>query len=337
MSLQIIRMDLREAAEIAEALYSGSADMTVFQSPEYLRLTGKGFLPKHPFRAWLSTPVNYLLTDGGCPVALAPLLETRRHLYIRGAFTGAGHLNFIYGDAFSREHCQALIGRLKTDYPGKTLRFDRLSEKTRLAVYLREMYADIRPQKNVCVSIPVPSAYDDWFGGLHKGVRQNIRTMYNRLAADQITWSVQTAFNSLVPEKAFRDILRLFAKRAAEYKHLNGTIFFPLLYVLKRNDPVVRYIRDSSRSSYSIAYINGKPAACCCGFVCNDGRFLIPRLSIDSAYNRYSPGGLMISEIMKKICSENPFSIRELDLSRGAEQYKYRYGGIDHYNVEMEI
>lgn len=61
----------------------------------------------------------------------------------------------------------------------------------------------------------------------------------------------------------------------------------------------------------------------------NDGKILVPRLSINMDYRRYSPGGLLINETIKYISLKE---FREFDLQRGDESYKYNYGGTDYQN-----
>ena len=59
---------------------------------------------------------------------------------------------------------------------------------------------------------------------------------------------------------------------------------------------------------------------------------IVPKLAIDSDYSFYSPGVIMISEYIKKLCSNNNNNEYYIDLSRGDERYKTVLGGIVYYN-----
>lgn len=70
------------------------------------------------------------------------------------------------------------------------------------------------------------------------------------------------------------------------------------------------------------------------GFISNhDNVAVIPRLAINSAFNVYCPGGLLITDTIKWLIENS--SVRNLDLSRGNESYKYVYGGTEHYNFDF--
>lgn len=74
-------------------------------------------------------------------------------------------------------------------------------------------------------------------------------------------------------------------------------------------------------------YIDGQLAAFLSGMT--DGvRLVVPRLSINDEYRRYSPGAMLISEAIKMLASQS--TIRVLDLSKGEEPYKYQLGGRIH-------
>lgn len=80
--------------------------------------------------------------------------------------------------------------------------------------------------------------------------------------------------------------------------------------------------------------IDGTLAAFMSGLV-KDNVFVVPRLSINNEYRRYSPGIILINEAIKYFISDTKITI--LDLSQGQESYKYNMGGKEHYTYEFRF
>jgi CelD/BcsL family acetyltransferase involved in cellulose biosynthesis len=104
--------------------------------------------------------------------------------------------------------------------------------------------------------------------------------------------------------------------------------------IVKESDPVVRYMMNGRAITYSLVRIDGKLAAAMCGFLNQDGSWVLPKLAINMDFSRYSPGGILINESIKYIY-ENQIPITNVDLSRGEERYKYIYGGKQHLNYRF--
>ena len=62
---------------------------------------------------------------------------------------------------------------------------------------------------------------------------------------------------------------------------------------------------------------------------------MIPFLAINSRYSQYSPGGILITEEVKKMIMQHQMGY--FDLSRGNEKYKFDYGGTLHTNHWYEF
>ena len=105
-------------------------------------------------------------------------------------------------------------------------------------------------------------------------------------------------------------------------------------WFLKTQNFATRYYRFSPNALTMILYIGGKPAAFLSGLF-NDARLIVPRLSIDQEYRRYSPGMLLVVEAIKYL-QENT-KIRTLDLSHGTESYKYQLGAVEHFSYRFVL
>ena len=67
----------------------------------------------------------------------------------------------------------------------------------------------------------------------------------------------------------------------------------------------------------------------------NSKSVIIPRLSINDDFLKYSPGIVLINETAKKL-AENK-NIDNLDLSKGDEQYKFSMGGEVYYTMNFDV
>ncbi len=80
--------------------------------------------------------------------------------------------------------------------------------------------------------------------------------------------------------------------------------------------------------------MNGIPSASLMGFI-RGGRLYIPRLAINSDFSFYSPGMVLIRELVDYTVRSPELST--IDLSRGDEKYKYAVGGEEYCTVEFVV
>ena len=106
--------------------------------------------------------------------------------------------------------------------------------------------------------------------------------------------------------------------------------------LLKTKDSLTKALLEYRDKLFSGIFLNNVLVASLNGVVSNDGKAIITRLSVNKEYGVYCPGGLLINETIKTLCNGKN-TIKSLDLSRGGEQYKYDYGGVEHYNYTYII
>jgi CelD/BcsL family acetyltransferase involved in cellulose biosynthesis len=83
-------------------------------------------------------------------------------------------------------------------------------------------------------------------------------------------------------------------------------------------------LRYHADAAHAMIYIDGELAGFMSGYL-KDTRWIIPRLSINSDYKFYSPGIILIDNVVKYMF-ENGLTI--LDLAKGDEPYKFQMGGV---------
>lgn len=81
--------------------------------------------------------------------------------------------------------------------------------------------------------------------------------------------------------------------------------------------------------------INDTLGAFMVGYVNNDNAsVVVPKLAINDCYRHYSPGIILINETIKQLITRG---IKELDLARGTERYKFVMGGALYHTLNTEI
>jgi hypothetical protein len=327
-------------------LFSKNDSATPYQSFEFQNFTGKGKPQRRDlFRLLGIREFNLVLYSDDRPIAIAPLLIKKQRgsymVYMRGHFTTADHLDFIH-NGWSYEDMRFLLDYIKSKLGKVTFHFDRIPEHFVTCGYLERYFSDAKIEKNECYAIPVPQNYDEWLGGLSKSVRQNLRTAENRLHKDQVDFNLQFIIGSCVKNAVYSDMLAVYADR---FLVKNGIDFGFFRGVVKKIlsgylalDKMSKWLQIADNNFHAILYLNGEVAAFASGLVFKDGRLLTSRLNILSKYARYSPGGLLISAIIRhvtKLKMSGELSINKMDLSQeGAKQnsYKISYGGELYYN-----
>lgn len=183
---------------------------------------------------------------------------------------------------------------------------------------------------NVCID--ASEGYDAWYGALTKSTRQNIRTAYNRMKTDEATMDFVFYRGQRLPGKLLNGLIDLYCSRHASRYDVQ-TSGAKKLY-LRYLDFSTACLRSFEDNFCAVLYINGKIAAFLSGMVEKNGTsVVVPRLSIDNQFSRYSPGVLLINETIKGFAGQS--SLCRLDLSKGVEGYKLSMGGQMYYTYDI--
>ena len=328
----------KDLKTIHNQIYNNNKLLTPYQSYEFLSKIKLGKNDRNPFETFGYKEQNFVLFDEKeQPLAIAPFYSKKKNgkynVLFRGYVSSAGHLDFIYKSNFSYDDYIYMMNEIKKYYKTGIINFDRISEKSSIYKYaLQEK--KFHMESSVLVTIKLPSEYDEWFSGLSKSVRQNVRTSYNRMKKDGIDFNYLLYYEEAPQGKTEKDIVKLFSRRLCDHSKINSKFVEKVLYYLKRKHPMTLGIIKHPKYVGATLYIEDKLAAYFEGFITNDNRILVPRLSINIDYGRYSPGGILINETMKKIINDKKIS--EFDLQRGDEPYKYSYGGVEYQNFEWK-
>ena len=334
-----------DLSPIWHEFYQKNQKATPYQSYEFLTFTKRGKPYRNDlFRLLGVREWNLVLYRDENPVAIAPLLIKKQRgkykVVLRGHFTAANQLDFIYDD-ISYDDFKFLMDYIKSKLGRVSFLLDRISEKTVTCEYLKKYFSLDCIDEEECYAIPIATDYDEWLKGLSRSARGNLSTYCNRLEREGLEWSVDVYCGRRIDKKLYRKMMYVYVDRFVEKNGINLGIFRRpvacLLQAFLMCDRLTRWMSREADSFHAVLSIGPDVAAFASGVCCRGGRIIVSRLSISTAQSRYGPGGILISSILRYIIAQNKsgaMDIKELDLSQGGHggmSYKQTYGGQVHY------
>lgn len=299
-----------------------SEEMSIFQSSEMQRCFFTNSLAYSlPKRMW---PCTISVLNDDVPVLIFPLLTNGSTAELAGHANGMCELSPIYfknSEENLREYLRFFLDA--SDYGEYTL--TKLRGSSPLCRILNDGIAgyEISAASGDNVLIDFSQGYDAWFQSLSKSTRQNIRTAYNRLEKDGKNLRVEVSGGEQLSHAMMGKLLDIYIKRHNERYHVK-TSAMKSIY-LRYMDFSTRALIKSPSAFHIYIYISDEIAGFCSGYIDGDS-FVVPRLSIDNDFSRYSPGYLLLAEAIKRF-SVSGSGVHIVDLSEGAEKYKLDLGG----------
>lgn len=252
--------------------------------------------------------------------------------YLLCDIQGSGAAGCIYNPSLTEKEIEECLDAI-FDKLGDKIKFQRIKADNPLCSYLKKREDKYREQPaTVCVSIPIPTKFEELFATLSSSNRQNIRTAYNRLNRDGQSYELKI-FNTAeaLGSKERDEIMTLYLKRLfnkyKKPKRFETSIRKFKYYHIKHD---TRSLFSLENAFHAILYINGKAAGFFSGMSDRgNSTIVVPRLAIDIDYRFYSPGYILLCETIKQLAEQG--NIKTLDLSRGDEKYKLDIGGEIYY------
>jgi hypothetical protein len=247
----------------------------------------------------------------------------------------AGCADLIYPADLMQEEFDTALTLIGKDLNDPLFVFNKVNKNSQMNDFLQRGGMDIhKSDQSICMEIPVEKSYSTYWEGLRKSACANIRGAHNRLISDGCAWEVKLLQGDKLSSGTIRKIMDIYIKRRSEFEYegLRGIL---LGFAKRHLNPVTKALKSSNNSFCAILEIDSIPAAFTAGFERSGGRIVLTFLAIDSARGRYSPGGILITEIMKQLHAQQ--SHTSLDLTRDNEAYKYRYGGKEYFNHNYEF
>ena len=308
-------------------LYASNSALSPYQDFDFMQIAYvySRFSP----RRFDLKPIFYEISDAaGETLLIAPLYIRRgmrqKTIYLFGDFVATSYLDMIYGPDLSLENFKGAMKKISEDLRWPVFCFNKINERSRLNDFIRTAYGDslhIHPKP--CVEIPFSEDYDAYFQGLRPSTRHSVRKAHRRIERAGLELRIEISQDGPVDKELLDKMMNLYNKRAAE-RIKNPLLSVPLGIAKKKINPMTLALGSLKHAFGSILYLDDKMAAICAGFHRRE-RIVLFYLGIDSDFGFYSPGGLLITETLKKLSSQGRFDV--FDLTRGDEPYKFVYGG----------
>lgn len=319
-----------------EKIWNDLYSKMLTQTSQYMQYDFQRIYKKHlkigKQRAGMKYRV-YVVYDNNEPKCIIPLIckSNGKDYYLAGDLCSTGCLDFIYDPELSVNDMSEVLFLLRI-IRGGILHINKMQKNSLVFQSILSFFPDVSYREQKCVKICFGEDYDNYIKKLSKSVRQNIRTAHNRLNREEKAESYEYYYGkNILNDKEF---LKLYHKRANEKNSTNRNILIEK--VSDTFNPITRALKEMDNAFTSVFRIDGTIAGVMQGFIGKDNRsVIIPHLAINSEYSVYSPGALLISETIRYLISDT--SVRELDLSRGEEKYKYSMGGIEYSIISTNL
>lgn len=276
-----------------------------------------------------------VFNDSGKVVFIFPICkEKNEKLHVLGSKECFDYVDAFYLTDDAKEigkAWQELLHYLSEHYPGKTLNWKFLGDESLSWYYLKKNgVIDSAKANSTIYSVRIFKAqsHEEYFDHLGKKAKQNVRTAYNRLNRDGHDYNMKAfqkgdgSLDSAEGKKVFSKCLDVYIKRQTE-KYGKNPLYSSVSY--RHFNYVTKSIQEENGIILAL-FIDGEIAAFMGGYVnANSESIEIPWLAMDEKFAFYSPGMILVNEVMKYLHETD--ALNTLDLCRGTEKYKLDMGG----------
>lgn len=331
--------DLDRLKEIWTPLEAGE-DMTTFQTLEWNRLLIKEW-EGWQLHALYSEVYVYAAFEGRKPVMLLPVIVytmttstkwfgSRKGVYILGHGSYSDYMTPLYR-SFSAEAFEAICAAIRREFPGHAICLNSVRADTQLAAYLIEKGTEHKVS-SVSVSVKKLNSIEDYRASLSAKTRSNLRQAERRMAKDNMDYSIE--FCGMVKDPLLlKEMVDIHVKRMLTKNTKHGDLIHVMsAYVRKayrqyrdyHNNIIAMSMQENEASVLVLVRLNGQLAGYDYGLR-EAGAVQFLQTCFDETYKFYSPLFKGIYGIIVKSYEDE--AIREIDLTRGDEDYKFKLGG----------
>ncbi len=337
MGVSVIN-SIESIKDLWNELYEGNSEYSFFQSYIWMEKVEKRFLGRRMFK-YPEKQVVYLVVDDRF---IAPLCvdESHKNIEMLGIDSSSDYLSFIYKDS-DVENMSYYIKSLIEYYKGYHFILERLNQNNRsckcLISVLNERNMTFEVKESTCVAIQINNGEGTFIQNCTKNARHSYNQSINRLGREGHIYRTEFLYGC-IDERKSKDIYELYLKhreiqsnKAGEKisgKRKLANIARKTLLPQTNIDVLTEY---SAQHPLWLAciYIDDKLAGFWEGDESNDRETVcMARTAMAEEYYWYKPGTILMVEFIEFL--KNKY--RTLDLTRGDEEYKFRFGGVPHYN-----
>ena len=344
--------DLKDFKSEWERLQMGN-DMTAFQGYEWNVLLCEEFF-SYSYNRLLCELWIYEVVNDGKRLLIAPLIVQKHSLklswagrkkgiYILGIGSYSDYLNLIY-DCYEEDVFILLRTALDADFNKIPLYINNLREDTKIQIELQDRFESY--DKIVSVYVDIPNNKEDYLSLLSKNTKQNLRTAFNRMEKDGLEYTLEY-YSGQIDKLDVID--RLFMLHTARMKtksnkyegsgihKLSGQLLMKNKSRKEKQYNIVRSSMQRMKNSLTvIVKCNGIIVGYLYGLT-DHNTFRVMHNSFSEEYKFYSPMFRGSFDFILQEIEQQQFGLRQIDFTRGTEEYKYRLGGKElacfHYKV----
>lgn len=331
--------DLDRLKDVWTPLEAGE-EMTAFQTLEWNRLLIKEW-EGWQLHALYSEVYVYAAFEGREPVMLFPAIVytmttktkwfgSKKGVYLLGQGSYSDYMTPIYR-SFSAEAFEAICAAIRREFPSYSICLDSVRADSQLAAYLIEQGTEHKVS-TISVSVKKRESIEDYRASLSAKTRANLRQAERRMAKDNMDYSVE--FCGRVKDPALlKEMVDIHVKRMLTKNTKHGDLIHVMSsYVRKayrqyrdyHNNIIAMSMQENEASVLVLIRLNGQLAGYDYGLR-EAGAVRLLQTCFDETYKFYSPLFKGIYDFIVK-CYETE-TIREIDLTRGDEDYKFKLGG----------
>lgn len=316
---------------------SGNKNMSVFQSYDWLNIAFNECKNNILKRFLYDLEIAFLKRNNELQaIAILEVNKKKKYIKILGDDVSSDYIDILYKQGCTKADIEFFFKKIlqitKMDkFYFINLPVDSLSHEV---LKNNNFFTQFREEK--CVHIDLKyNDYDEYFKHLSKKTRQNIRTGFNKLKKEGFAYNTKI-FKGTIDSTIAMECQKIYETRRKKLNSNRKNLGYRV-YNLRRKislffyNHMVEAMKTNNNAIVVIFYINNEIAAFCHGQFGNKMDISFMQVSINEKYRRFSPGMLMLNELIKNMFENKDFeNYNIIDLTRGQEDYKYRLGGIEH-------
>ena len=330
--IELKRCPFGKLRDIWLSLESDNPNLTAYQSYALSERVLKTYIPyriinrENPF--FLTA-----CTEDGDVLAIIPLATSKDGIVSFGYSQSMPVYDIIWKKDADGKLMEQCLDKLIESYPN--IIFNRIRKDTALYDYLSARYESVWCDN---VAIDVKDTRDEWYNGLSKSNRQNIRTAYNRARTDNIPFEFRLAPGKDITSSEASKIMDIYVNRR---KGFSDGLSKPKELMIRHCHYNTSAMRTLDSSIVATLWSNGTLAAFWAGYLSPAGESVtVPRLAFNPDLAHYSPGQILINETIGALHEKYP-KVKVFDLSSGSEKYKFDMGGVGYdtyiFNTEKKL
>jgi len=250
---------------------------------------------------------------------------------------GLDYLDFIVSSEVNKEQAlKSTVSYLmsnKNDWDVISLSELRKDSKDLIISMLNELGIEYALSEcSTCVRVALPDNWEDYKKSLGRSTRKDLNYDENRLdKAFNVDFAVR-AENTQDLSEMVNELQEIHQNR---WVQAGGKGAFYQGWMKSLDGDIVKGCADRGVLRYFALYVDGRPVAGLSGFSLRDIIYThTMSVSMDEKYRKFSIGNVLLQKALKWSI-ENGYRI--FDLSRGDEQYKFKFGGKAYSNYRLDI